>query len=399
MHAIKKWTAAFLLLIILAGLPGLPAAAAPGVELELSARAAVLIEAETGAVLYAKNAAEPLPPASLTKIMTLLLAMEELKRGVVDWDTVITVSTRAWEASMGGEASTMFLNINQQVTLEELIKGIAIISAGDACVAVAEHLYGSEVAFVQKMNQRAAELGLANTNFVNSHGLHDPDQYMSALDVARLAAFFVQTQPEAAAFQSEREFTFNGIKQFNRNPLLGRYPGADGIKTGYTPQAGYNLASTSRQNGMRLVSVVMGTPGDEARALDSEVLLNYGFREFTLATLYEPGAVVASVPVNRGRKRTLDLVANRPVKAAVPRGESGDSIGRRLELPAAVSAPVQAGESVGMLYLVDPSGETLGGFELFAAEKVERLGLIPFVFRSIGDFFAGLWRRGRNGGE
>ena len=208
-------------------------------------------------------------------------------------------------------------------------------------MAVAEHLYGSEAAFVQQMNRRAEELGLENTHFVNSHGLHDPDQYMSALDIARLAAYFIQTQPEAAAFQAEREFTFNDIRQFNRNPLLGYYPGADGVKTGSTPQAGYCLAATSKQQGMRLISVVLNTPGMRERGQDSEVLLNYGFRNYKLATLYYAGETVAHVAVSRGRQREVPLMARQPVVAVIPREDEDYNIEQVLLLEETIAAPVE----------------------------------------------------------
>ncbi len=370
-----------------------PAAVSAEEELELTAAAAVLIEAQTGMVLYEKNATEPMPPASLTKIMTLLVAMEELKKGRVDWDTPITASQKAWEVSDYGNTSTMFLNIGQQATFREMIKGIAIVSANDACVAVAEHLFGSEEAFVQQMNRRAKELGLENTHFVNSHGLHDPDQYMSALDIARLSAYFIQTQPEAAAYQAEREFTFNDIRQFNRNPLLGSYPGADGIKTGSTPQAGYCLAATSEQQGIRLISVVLNTPGMRERGLDSEVLLNYGFRNYKLLTLYDAGEPVAHAAVSRGREREVPLVARRPVAAVVPREDEHYNIEQVLLLDEPLAAPVEEGQSAGAIQLIDPEGNVIDEVELFVAQTVERLGFFRSILRSIGDFFAGLWNR------
>ena len=395
MNLIKKITVVMLMLMLL-GIGLTPPVFAEPLDVELGANSAVLIEAETGKVLLANNADVPLPPASLTKIMTLLVAMEELKKGSVDWDTTVIASQRAWETGEGGLTSTMFLNINQSVTFRELIQGIAIVSANDACVAVAEHLYGSEAAFVQKMNQRAAELGLENTNFVNTHGLHDPNQYMSAMDVARLAAFFVRTQPEAAAFQSVPEFTFNEIRQFNRNPLLGNYPGLDGIKTGYTPESGWSLAATSVQQGMRLISVVMGADDNEMRREDSEVLLNYGFREFHLITRHEAGAVVTTVPVSRGRQKQLPLISDRAIAAALPRGETGDDLKERLVLSSPLEAPVEAGQEVGTLQLLDTDNQVVSETALFAAEPVERIGFFRSIFRSIGDFFSGLWQRGRN---
>lgn len=389
MYMPKRTAICFLILFLLLHLFALPAYAAPAVELELNASSAVLIDADNGTLLYEKYASVPQPPASLTKLMTLLLAMEDLKSGLVDWNTTVTVSERAWKT--GG--SQMFLNIGQQVSFEDLLKGMAIISANDACIAVAEHLSGSVEAFVQRMNLRAAELGLEDSHFVNPHGLHDPDHYMSAVDVAHLAAYFIRTQPEAAAFQSEKEFTFNEIRQFNRNPLLGSYPGADGIKTGSTPEAGYCLAATSKQQGMRLISVALHSDSETQRQEDSETLLNYGFRNFELKVLYEKDDVVTGFPVKRGQKRDLPLVAGGPVQAVVPRGDSSYTIKEELDLPDKVAAPVKKGDIIGSLRLIGPGGELIAEVELMAQEDLKRLGFIPNLLRQTGDLIAGLWHR------
>ncbi len=389
MYIPGKVTTCFLVLFLLLNIFALQAYTAPAVELELNAGSAVLIDAENGTLLYEKNASLPQAPASLTKLMTLLLAMEDLKSGLVDWNSTVTVSEKAWKT--GG--SQMFLNIGQEVTFEDLLKGISIISANDACIAVAEHLSGSVEVFVQRMNRRAAELGLENSHFVNPHGLDDPDHYMSALDVAHLAAFFIRTQPEAAAFQSEKEFTFNEIRQFNLNPLLGNYPGADGIKTGSTPGAGYCLAATSKQQGMRLISVILNTDDETQRQEDSEMLLNYGFRNFELKVLYEKEEVVARFPVKRGQKRDVALVAASPVQVVVPRGDNSYTIEEELDLPDKIVAPVRKDEVIGSLHLKSPGGEIIAEVELMAQEDLKRLGFIPNLLRQTGDFFAGLWQR------
>ncbi|NLY39296.1 MAG: D-alanyl-D-alanine carboxypeptidase [Firmicutes bacterium] len=392
MAVVKKMIAATLVLAFMFGLSAVPVYAD---ELELEAESAILIEAETGTVLFSKNADARLYPASLTKIMTLLIAMEEMKQGKVDWDTRLTASQKAWETGEGGLTSTMFLNIGQEVTFEELLKGIAVVSANDACVVVAEHLYGSEAAFVQKMNERAEELGLENTHFMNSHGLHDPNHYMSAADVARLSTYFLKTQPEAAAFLAIPEYTFNEIRQFNNNPLLGNYPGVDGIKTGYTPEAGHCLSASSLQGDMRLIAVVMGNSSNATRRQDSEALLDYGFREFELLTLYEAGEVVTSLPVIRGEKRELAVKVKEPVAVVVARGQSAASFEEKITLPESLAAPVEAGQSLGKLQLFNSDGDAVSEVELLAAAPVERLGFFKALFRSIGDFFAGLWQRGR----
>ncbi len=391
MHMPKKKITCLLIMLLLLQAFALPAFAtpAPAVELDLNASSAVLIDAENGTLLYEKDARVPRPPASLTKLMTLLLAMEDLKSGLADWDTMVTVSEQAWRT--GG--SQMFLNIGQQVSFKDLLKGIAIISANDACVAVAEHLSGSVAAFVQRMNLRAAELGLENSHFTNPHGMDDPEHYMSALDVARLAAYFICTQPDAAAFQSEKEFTFNEIRQFNRNPLLESYPGADGIKTGSTPGAGYCLASTSKQQGMRLISVVLNTASEEQRHEDSITLLNHGFRNFEMKTLYEKEEIITMMPVKRGQKREVGLIAGSPVQAVVPRDDSSYKINEELDLPDTVAAPVKEGESIGTLRLENPEGELIAEVELTAQESLQRLGFLPNLLRQAGDLIAGLWQR------
>ncbi|HPZ64485.1 MAG TPA: D-alanyl-D-alanine carboxypeptidase family protein [Bacillota bacterium] len=388
MNLYKRICGAVVLVLFLAA-SLLPVSAASREVLDLHTDAAVLIEAETGTLLYAgPDAEKPMPPASLTKIMTLLIAMEEMERGAVDWDTPITASQKAWET--GG--STMFLNIGQQATFRDLIRGICIVSANDACVAIAEYLYGSEAAFVEQMNRRAKELGLENTHFVNSHGLHDDDHYMSPLDVARLAAYFIKTQPEAARFQSEREFTFNDIRQFNRNPLLGNFPGADGIKTGSTPEAGYCLAATSKQDGMRLISVVMNTPGNEERGEDSRVLLNYGFRNFQFVLLAEAGETVTTVPVTRGRRRELPATAKAPIRLVIPRHVNENRLEQVFSLPDSVKAPVEKGTPLGSVQ-VKLEGETLAEMELLAGDSVEKLGFFASLWRSIGDSISSLWQK------
>ncbi len=383
MNHLRRHIAYTLLLLLIIGL--LPAPAFGQVPLELNAEAAVLMEAHTGTILYTKNADQPMPPASLTKIMTLLLTLEDIEQGLINFDTEVVASEKAWKT--GG--STMFLNVGQQVTVEELLKGIAIVSANDACVAIAEHLYGSEAAFVQKMNQRAKELGLENTNFMNSHGMHHPDHYMSALDIARLSAHLEENHPEATALHMETEFTFNEIKQFNRNPLLNRFPGADGIKTGSTPEAGLCLAGSSTQEGMHLISVVLNCADDTTRLEDSEVLLNYGFRQYELAAVATEGEILATAPVVKGNLRTVSLMSGEPVLAVIPRGE-GARLEKITNINKDLEAPVKKGTVAGSLDIM-LKGEKLVSVQLVTGEEINRLKLLPSLWRSVGDFFVRLW--------
>lgn len=393
MHSFKKKITYFLVVIILlqfVAVSPLPAAPAK-VKLELNARAAVLIDAGHETVLYEKEAHKPLPPASLTKLMVLLLAMEELESGGTDRDTKITISERAWKT--GVTESQMFLDVGQQVAFKDLLKGIAVVSANDACIAVAEHLAGSVEAFVQRMNRRAAELGLENSHFVNVHGLDDPDHYMTAADIARLASHLIHTFPEITKLCSEKEFTFNEIRQFNFNTLLGQYPGVDGIKTGSTPGAGYCLAATSERQGMRLIGVVLHANSNKERHNDSIALLDYGFCNFEMKTLYREDEVVAAVPVKRGQKREVGLVAADPIKVVVPRNDSSHKIKEELELPRALEAPLKKGASTGTLHLKNEAGEPIADIELKTAESLERLGFFPHLLRQAGTFFSGLWHR------
>ena len=391
MHLLKKQLVSFLALLMVLQVFIAPLQAAPSAEgLKLNSKAAVLIEVESGTILYEKKPDQPLPPASLTKLMLLLLAMEDLEAGRVEQGSTVTISERAWRT--GADESQMFLNVGQQVSFSELLKGIAIVSANDACIAVAEHLSGSVEVFVQRMNRRAAELGLENSRFSNVHGLDDSEHYMSALDVAHLASYLIRHHPEALALSSEEEFTFNNIRQFNYNTLLNRYPGLDGLKTGSTPKAGCCLASTAEQQGMRLIGVTMNAESKSLRHSDSIALLDYGFRNYELKTLYKEDAVIADMAVKRGQERKVGLVASAPVRVVVPC--SGDyKITEELELPESLEAPVEKGQDTGILRLKDPQGNPIAEVELKTKESISRLGFFPYILRQAGDFFSGLWQR------
>lgn len=383
------------LLIMFTFLSNVPAVAEEAPPLPLVATSAVLIEAHNGQILYEKDARVPMAAASLTKIMTLLLAMEARDQGLVDWEDKINISQKAWETS----GSQMFLEIGQEVSFRDLIKGIAIISANDACVAIAEYLYGSEEAFVQRMNQRAGELGLEHTTFTNSHGLPAPEPMMSTLDVARLAMFYIDTQPEVFALHSEKEFTFNGIwqtKQPSFNLFLNRFPGADGLKTGFTSQAGYNLAATAKRDDLRFISVVMNSGNDDTRRTDSETLLNYGFTNFRLVRIAGEGETVDHARVPRGKIREVSLVAPGNIEVVVPRGQENE-VQQKLTLDKNIAAPIEKGQRLGKMevYL----GDTLiTASELLAGEDIERQGFLAHAWTSFKDFIGGLWQRITGGG-
>lgn len=379
----KRWFS--LLLVCLLLLPQLAYAQ----QFDTVAGYAALVEMSTGQFIYLKNADEPRPPASITKVMTLLLAFEALERGDIQWDQKTVVSERAWRIS----GSEMFLDVNTEVSVEDLIKGISIVSANDGCIAIAELIAGSEEAFVQRMNQRAQELGMQNTLFRNSTGLPAEGHVMSARDIAILSRHLVANFPKILEFETMREFTYNNIKQYNRNPLLGRFQGADGLKTGWTPESGYSLAGTALQNDMRLISVVLNTTSEEERFTASSELLNYGFRNFRLKTAAKAGDVLGQAPVKDGRQQTVDVAVAKDITVVIPTGQE-----KNLELvtqPEVLTAPVGTGSPAGTL-LVRLDGETVATAPLEAKNDVGRANIVVRLFRAIGNFFRGLLARGRS---
>lgn len=380
----KKCTLSLLLIVLLL-LVSIPA---NGQTLETVAGAAALMEASTGQFIYLKNADEPRLPASITKVMTLLLAFEALERGDITWEETTVVSERAWRI----EGSEMFLGVNSQVTMEELIKGISIVSANDACVALAEHLYGSEEAFVQQMNKRAQELGMTNTTFKNSTGLPAEGHVMSARDITIVSRELVMNHPKILEFEKQREFTYNDILQYNRNPLLGRYPGADGLKTGWTTESGYSLVGTAEQDGRRLISVVMNTNSDNERLVASQELLNHGFRTTRLVTAVSKGDIVGEVPVQGGKQPTVNVTVAEDAQITVPLDDE-ENIDLVMELEA-LRAPVEAGTPAGRL-LVQLNGKTIKTVPLEAAEDVRRANIIVRAFRAVINFFRGLFTGGK----
>jgi D-alanyl-D-alanine carboxypeptidase (penicillin-binding protein 5/6) len=354
---------------------------------DIGSYAAVLMEFSRGEIIFSKNGSEILHPASLTKIMTLALAYEALQKGRVAWEDEVIISQKAWET--GG--SQMFLEIGQQVPFGELVTGIATISANDACVAVSEHLYGSEAVFVQEMNKKAGELGLKNTLFQNSSGLPHSQHYTSAEDVAVLSRYLISTFPEYLRLHSQAEFTFNDIKQYNRNPLLGRYSGADGLKTGHTSEAGHCLVGTASQKGLRFITVVMKASSPAERLKDSENMLNYAFRNFVLHRVFPRGEVLTTTRVTRGDQRTIDLQLEQPLEAAIP-FDRQEELEIRFNAPQSVPAPIAKGDPVGSVkVLLD--GSVVAEAPLVAAGDINRAGAFSLFFRSIGDTFAGLWHK------
>jgi D-alanyl-D-alanine carboxypeptidase (penicillin-binding protein 5/6) len=341
------------------------------------------MEASTGQLLFDKGSDVPLPPASITKLMTLLLALEAVEQEQVAWDEPVIVSERAWR--MGG--SEMFLNIGQEVAFGELLTGIAVVSANDACIAVAEHLAGSEEAFVQRMNERARELGMSNSSFLNSSGIPAPGHRMSARDIAVLSRHLLQEHPTVLELYAKREFTFNEIRQFNRNPLLGRFTGADGLKTGWTDEAGYCLVGTAVQNETRLISVILNTNSNQERLTATQELLSYGFRNFKLHTAATAGKPLGEgVPVRDGRKLLVAVTSREDVRVMLPAGRQPNELELLITNPKPLQAPVTAGASVATLD-VRLNGTTLTTAELVTAEDIARANFFVRLLRTITSLF------------
>ena len=362
---------------------------------DIKAETFLLMDAHTGRILYQNNADITMAPASLTKIMTLLIAVEALDQGEVEWDEMVTVSQRANET--GG--SQMFLSYNIEVPFKELIKGIAIISANDACVAVAEHLYGSKEAFVHRMNQKAEELGLENTSFSNASGLHSDSHYMSAKDVAKLSQYLIQNHPEITSLQSEPSYATSPkythedeeIVEYNRNPLLGNYEGADGIKTGWTSQAGYSLAATAERDKLRFISVVMKTDSNNQRRRDTETLLNYGFNYYRNYHLATPGETVESIPVERGTEDEIPLVATETLKMAVPKNEE-HKLALEVTPKNEIQTPIEKGETLAEVKVLFEE-EIILDSTLEAGQDIARLGFFAHLWDQTKSFFSGLWQQ------
>jgi len=320
----------------------------------------------TGQIIFKKNPEKQFPPASLIKVMTLYLAFDAIKRGNVELDQEVVVSKKAWK--MGG--SQMFLEVRDKVKFIELIKGVATISANDAAVAIAEFLTGSEEVFVHQMNEKARALGLKHTHFVNSHGLHAKDQQTSAIDMASLGFHYIGEHPDALEFHALPEHTYRGIKQKNWNPLLKRDKSVDGLKTGYLRRSGYHFVFSAKQNGRRLIGVVMGAKTGDSRDSDALKLIGYGFKNFSTITLVKEGEVVGKVKVPNGDPPELGLSATKTLMVTI-RKTLEESIPLRKEIPSSVNPPISKGDILGKLVL---EGE---GFSRKEVDLVARQDVLP----------------------
>lgn len=319
---------------------------------ESKARQAILIDARTGRVLFEKDAGTTIPPASMSKLMTMIMVFEGLKAGKLSLDQLLTVSQDAWRrggASSGG--STMYAELNSQVRLEDLMKGAIIQSANDACIVIAEALSGSEQAFAEKMTARARELGAKTATFHNATGLPDDLHRMSVRDLSVLARYIITAFPEYYKYYSIPEFTWNKIRQQNRNPLLKDYPGADGMKTGYTREAGYGLVGSATRDGRRLIMVIAGLNSINDRKQEAQALLDWGFKQFRPIDVYTKGDKVGMARVWGGIQRKVGLLAADNVRVSLSTQEQ-EVAEVKLAYTGPLMAPVAAGTEVGKVRFV-----------------------------------------------
>lgn len=332
---------------------------------DLPASSYLLVDFHSGRELASKNPDQRLDPASLTKLMTVYIAFHELKAGHLSMETPVRVSEKAWRA----EGSRMFIEVGSKVTIGELLQGIIVQSGNDASIAIAEHIAGSEATFAQLMNQYAAKLGMSQTHFTNATGLPHEQHYSTARDLSKLAAALIREFPDYYRLYSEREYSYNGITQYNRNKLLWRDSTVDGLKTGHTQAAGYCLVTSAEREGMRLVSVLLGASSEDARADQSQALLNYGFRFFETRRLYQANATLHTQRVWKGESESLPLGLMEDLYVTIPRGQY-DSLKGSMNVNSQIMAPVAAHKQVGDVVV------TLGG-EVVRKAPLVALSAVP----------------------
>lgn len=352
---------------------------------QVDASSYLLMDAKSGEIITELNADQPLPPASLTKMMTSYLVTHELATGKLQEDEMVNISVRAWKM----KGSRMFIKEGTQVNIMDLVRGVIIQSGNDASVALAEHIAGSEDAFVGLMNQYAEHFGMTNTHFENATGWPAENHVSTARDLAKLAKHVVYDHPEYYKIYSEKTFTYNNIKQANRNQLLLRDPAVDGLKTGHTEAAGFCLVSSAEKEGMRLIAVVMGTDSSKARTQESLKLLNYGFRFYSSHSVYAANESLDTVRVWKGNAKKVNLGLAEPLQVTVPKGQQEALTGEFVVEPN-VEAPITLGSVMGTLK-VKLDDEVIAERPLIALEAVEESGFFARLWDSIVLFFMGLF--------
>jgi serine-type D-Ala-D-Ala carboxypeptidase (penicillin-binding protein 5/6) len=343
----------------------------PAQAFETAAKAAIILDGRTGAVLFEKHADERIPPASMSKLMTAYMIFDQLKGGKLRLDEEVLVSERAWK--MGG--SQMFVEVGERVKVEDLIRGIIIQSGNDACVTLAEAIAGSEEEFARQMTEKATEIGLTGSSFANATGLDAPDHLMTVRDLALLARRIITSFPEYYKYYAEREYEYAGIKQPNRNPLLqAGVPGVDGMKTGFTDDSGYGLVATAKRDDRRVITVMAGLESARQRRAEGERLLEYGFREFQEYRLFDPGTPAGEADVWQGVAPEVPLVVTATAAVTLSR-EARKGLVVKLAYASPVPAPIVAGQQLGRAEITAP-GMAPMTVPLVAANDVARAGML-----------------------
>jgi D-alanyl-D-alanine carboxypeptidase (penicillin-binding protein 5/6) len=347
---------------------------APSGSLQYDAKSAVLMDGLTGQVLYEQNSDLRISPASFVKVMTLYLVYDAIRAGQLKTDDMVTVSEKAWKI----KGSKMFIKVGDRVKVEDLIKGVAIASGNDACIALAEHLSGSEEAFVSKMNEKAKLLGLKGSQFMNSHGMPAEGQYTTAMDMAILSKRYIEDHPESLVFHSTVEFEYNGIRQGNRNTLLQKNIGVDGLKTGHVEESGYHLAATAKRDGQRMIAVVMGCDKMRKRGSEAQKLLEYGFKNFSTIEAVKKGATFGPVKVKRGKLNQVTLTAAEEGRVTVAKGKE-NLVSAVPQLPQFIVAPIQKGQVLAKV-LIQNEGKVAKEINLLAGVLFGIVVIVGFGF-------------------
>lgn len=356
----KKFIVSFLLCLILP----FTAKAEGGSQPETLAKEAVIIDFETGAVLYDKNADIKTPTSSMSKVMTAMVVFDAIRGGKLSLEQTLPVSEKAWRS----EGSKMFVAVNSQVKVEDLIRGMIIQSGNDACVVLAEGVAGSEENFTKLLNAKAKEIGMSGSHFMNSSGWPDPEHYSTVRDLAAMAKYLIINYPDEYKYYSEKEFTYNNIKQGNRNPLLYKNMGADGVKTGHTDDGGYGLIGSAVREGRRVIMVLNGTASMQERADEASKLIEWALVSFKNLDVVKKGVPLAKAPVVLGAAREVEMVAGQDVRTTVP-AFAKDAFNLQVVYAAPLVAPISAGQEVGKVNVTLASGQSLS-VPLLAAQDV-----------------------------
>lgn len=376
-------------IIILAGCFFLPTVHAEGDSLNLSSESAILMDAESGKILYEKNIDEQLPMASMTKIMSMLLIMENIENGSLKYDDKVLISENA--SGMGG--SQVFLQAGEEYTVDSLLKCIAIASANDAVVAMAEKISGSVDAFVELMNKRASELGLKNTNFANPHGLDNENHYSTAYDMALMAKELLKHEDILKYTSIYEDYLTkpdgSQIWLVNTNRLVRFYDGVDGLKTGYTTEAGYCLTATAKKSDLRLISVVMASPSAEARSSDTSTLLSYGFNSFKSNIIYSKEKSLGTIPVEKGKIKEVEVYLKEDATEILSVTEKPEDYTFNIKVDK-ITAPIKSGTIVGTVEIIDSNGNIINEAEIIVKEDIEKAGFLDYLKQSFKFITSGI---------